>query len=139
MKKLALWLMSVCLPFAVINASEIKSTNVQGGNITIDARGSINPFDPGVKVRFIRIDVQKSVNGISYSINDRPMIGEALDNTLRKLSDIDKNQIITVEMGPTTTTDDLIPLIELLKKYEFNNVARRSEDNQPIWILDEDA
>jgi len=139
MKRLTLWLMAGCIPFAVINANEIKSTDIQRENITINARGSMNPFDPGVRVRFIRIDVQKSTDGISYSINDRPMIDEALENTLSKLSDIDKNQTITVEMGPSTTPDDLIPLIELLKKYEFKNVARRGEDNQPIWILDEDA
>lgn len=101
-----------------------------------ELRQSMNPFAHDQKVHYVRIHLEKPASAIVYSINDRPTTVDALDTTLGKLAESDRNQTLVIELGSGVAPDDLTPLIVLLKKHQFKNAARRAEGNQAIWILE---
>ncbi len=112
------------------------SKKADGSHISVNMQ-EINPFEPDQKIAFVRIGLSRSTDdkALAYTINDRVVNTQALDGLLVKLAKIDRNQIITVELGPDVSVDDLSTLVDMLKTHEFKHVARRGEDNTAIWIM----
>jgi len=129
-------LAAIVLWVATIVCSGVPTHADASRPIAIDIRKTVNPFDPDQEVAFVRIVLGRNQTDVTYALNGRSMTTDALDATLGKLSDMDRNQVIAIDPQAGVNLDDMAPLLKMLKKHQFRNVARRGDENSAIWMAD---